>query len=121
MRRHARLKVRSRTREGVVVVAMATFLSFGLLQIGGYVEQRQRSTVGRHAVAVVPSDDGIYTGSILFTPIVGKICHEFLFDNRTGRINDKGKVDCERALHSADPKNWGFPRARAIANSFRDR
>ena|SRR5271156_3484402 len=100
---------------------MAAFLSLGLLQIGDYVAQRQRATVGQHAIAALSSDDEIYTGSILFMPIEGSICHQFLFDNRTGRINDQGNVDCERAQYAADSKNWGFARARAISAAFRDR
>jgi len=120
-----RSKIRRRSREGarqtVVVVALSAFLSLGLLQIGGYVIPHQRPTAGQHAVAVVPSDDEIYTGSILFMPIEGRICHQLLFDNRTGRVSDNGNVDCERSEYSADPKNWSFARARAISNAFRDR
>lgn len=126
MGRYARRsKIRWRSREGprqtVIVVVMAALLSFGLLQIGGYVAQRQRATAGENAAAALPSDDEIYTGSILFPPIKGRICHQFLFDNRTGRISDNGNVDCERAQYAGDPKNWGVSRARAISAAFRDR
>jgi hypothetical protein len=50
---------------------------------------------------IAPSDDEIYTGSILFVPPNdSNICRQVLFDNRTGRLNDNGLVDCERAsLH----------------------
>lgn len=126
MRKYARRsKIRWRSREvqrqTVIVVAMAALLSFGLLQIGEYVAQRQRTTAGENVVAASASDDEIYTGSILFPTIKGRICHQLLFDNRTGRISDKGNVDCERAQYAADPKNWGASRARAISAAFRDR
>ncbi len=120
-----RSKIRRRSREGArqtaVAVAMAALLALGLLQIREYVIPHQRAIAGQHAVVVIPSDDEIYTGSILFTPIEGRICHQFLFDNRTGRISDNGNVDCEGSQYRADPKNWGFARARAIGNSFHDR
>ena len=45
--------------------------------------------------AARPSDDEIYTGSILFVPDDGKVCRRVLFDNRTGRLSDSGLVDCE--------------------------
>jgi len=50
-------------------------------------------------LAATPSDDEIYTGSILFVPDDGKVCRRFLFDNRSGRLSDSGLVDCESAYY----------------------
>jgi hypothetical protein len=74
MSRYARRsKIRWRSREGphqtVIVVAMAALLSFGLLQLGELIAQSQRVTAGENVVAASPSDDEIYTGSILFPTI----------------------------------------------------
>ena len=69
-----------------------------------------------------PSDDEIYTGSILFVPNDGKICRQFLFDNRTGRTNDNGLVDCDHAYYpraSKAPVQWSSARAQVISESFR--
>jgi hypothetical protein len=68
----------------------------------------------------VPSDDDeIYTGSILFTPPEGKICHQILFDNRTGGFSDNGNVDCEFAVyHGAEAKHLPTARLWAISKGF---
>lgn len=69
---------------------------------------------------IAPNDDEIYTGSILFVPYDGRICRQVLFDNRTGRLNDNGFVDCESSYYQEQaeyPKQW--PRARVISESFR--
>jgi len=80
----------------------------------------QRKPPEAAAKAGAPSDDEIYTGSILFTPIEGRTCHQYLFDNRTGRIRDNGNVDCERSRY-AGSKNSPVARARAISAAFRGR
>jgi hypothetical protein len=38
------------------------------------------------------------TGSIIIVPTEGNICRQRLIDNATGRIRDKGDVDCDSAL-----------------------
>jgi len=101
-------------RQTVAVIALGALFAFGLHAIGGYAAPKHR------AVAVASNDDEIYTGSILYMPIEGRICHQFLFDNRTGRWSDNGDVDCERSAYHANPKNWSFARARAISAGFRD-
>ena len=72
--------------------------------------------------AMMPSDDEIYTGSILFVPDDETICCQFLFDNRTGRLTDNGLVECERA-HNEDisgrAMQWSSVRAKVISESFR--
>ena len=68
------------------------------------------------------SDDELYTGSILFVPNDGKICRQLLFDNRTGRMNDNGMVDRDRAYHQSAnkaPMQWSSARAQVISESFR--
>jgi hypothetical protein len=75
--------------------------------------------------AKLPSDDEIYTGSILFVPNDGKICRQLLFDNRTGLINDNGLVDCGHAYYQSVndiPAQWSAAsRARVVSESFRGR
>ena len=72
--------------------------------------------------APVPSDAEIYTGSILFVPDDGRVCRRFLFDNRTGQVQDNGVVDCEQAYYRGmgeDAKQWSTARALLISESFR--
>ncbi|HUI15985.1 MAG TPA: hypothetical protein VL048_21195 [Xanthobacteraceae bacterium] len=92
------------------IIVVAAFLALGVFVNQEYLTKRP------HAVQpVAPSNDEIYTGSILFTPPEGRICHQFLFDNRTGRFTDKGNVDCElaegiRAEHYSIPRIWAISR-----------
>jgi hypothetical protein len=69
---------------------------------------------------IAPSDDEIYTGSILFVPPNdSNICRQVLFNNRTGRLNDNGLVDCERASYRSAteiPQQWS--RVRVISEGF---
>jgi hypothetical protein len=125
MSRYARRsKIRRRPREGarqtVGVVAMGIALALGVVATDEFVTALRKPAEAA-AKAAAPSDDEIYTGSILFTPIEGRICHQFLFDNRTGRISDKGNVDCERAQQGAGSKNSPVARARAVSAAFRGR
>jgi hypothetical protein len=59
-------KVRQRTRQGSLhsLFVIAAFLTLGLFLNGKYVTWRQHAA----PVAIAPSDDEIYTGSILFMP-----------------------------------------------------
>jgi hypothetical protein len=69
-----------------------------------------------------PSEDEIYTGSILYLPNEGTICRQLLFDNRTGRFRDNGLVDCERAYYRGTGDSamvWPNARAVVIGQSFR--
>jgi hypothetical protein len=107
-------------RQSIIVAAVGACLGLGLLAAGGYV------AVTRHPAAVdtASNDDEIYTGSILYMPYEGRICHQFLFDNHTGRLSDNGSVDCDRAAYQgtdATPKHWSFARMRVISTGFRDR
>lgn len=115
-----RSKVRPRGRERshqmVVVAAIGGVLATGLFATREI--QIPRSPV---VATIAPSDDDdIYTGSILYMPYDGKVCQQVLFDNRTGRLNDNGLVDCERAIYrsvSTTPN----ARARTISGGFRQR
>jgi len=72
--------------------------------------------------ASAPSDDEVYTGSILYVPDEGKVCRQLLFDNRTGRVQDNGLVDCEHAYYRGTgdmTKQWSTARALVISESFR--
>jgi len=69
-----------------------------------------------------PSDDEIYTGSILFVPDDGKVCRRFPFDNRNGRLSYGGLVDCESAYYrspNAPPAQMSVARTQAISETFR--
>jgi hypothetical protein len=109
--------VRPRIRHGSLhtIVVVATFLTLGLFVNEEYVTKRQHAA----PVAIAPSDDEIYTGSILFMPPEGRICRQILFDNRTGRFSDNGNVDCEHAAYQgAEPKHWSAARLRAVSSGF---
>src|ERR1700689_3724363 len=94
-RSKVRPRGRERSRQMVVVAAIGGVLATGLFAT------REIQIPRSPAVATIaPSDDDeIYTGSILYMPYDGKICRQVLFDNRTGRLNDNGLVDCERAIY----------------------
>jgi hypothetical protein len=116
--RRPKVHPRSRHSARQTVLAIAAFLSPGLLAGGEYVTVKPRAPT----VAVAPSDDDIYTGSILYMPYDGSICRQLLFDNHTGRLSDNGNVDCEGAAYrSASDKLSSLSRAQVISNGFRDR
>jgi hypothetical protein len=102
-------------RQIAVLVSFAAPVALGLIASGKYIIARQLAA----ATALEPSDDEIYTGSILYVPDEGTICHQVLFDNRNGRMSDNGDVDCERAANS---KNWSSSeRLETIRFGFRAR
>jgi len=118
--RQAKSKPRSRdsSRQTVIVASIASALVLGGLASREYMIAKQRAT------AAVPSDEEIYTGSILFMPDQGPICRQLLFDNQTGRFADNGMVDCARAAYqgaSGTPKQWSAARVRVISDGFRQR
>jgi hypothetical protein len=65
--------------------------------------------------------DGIYTGAIRM-PTRGRFCRETAFDNRTGRMIDRGLVDCRQAgIHAAaqNPQvGIEYARLRSIGKAF---
>jgi hypothetical protein len=112
-----RAKTRSRARSRLILVVA----SIGGVLATGLFATREIEIPRSPAVVVrVPSDDELYTGSILFMPHQGTFCRQVLFDNRTGRLNDNGLVDCESAIYrSASSTPNG--RARTISEGFRER
>jgi hypothetical protein len=133
-----RSKRRKRSRDGLrhvaVVVTIGAVLIAGLFAAGDYVVQQRGPTTikafmktapGAAKVASAPgNDDGIYTGSILYLPYEGTNCRQILFDNRNGRLTDKGYVDCQNAEAQSgisSPKQWSAARVKVISDGFRDR
>jgi hypothetical protein len=111
--------VSERPRLMIVLSAMAAIMAAGFLATTHI--QIVRAPV---KPTTLVSDDEIYTGSILFVPNDGKTCRQFLFDNRTGRTNDNGLVDCDHAYYqgaSNAPMQWSSARAQVIGESFRRR
>jgi hypothetical protein len=110
---------RDRVRLIIAVAAVGTVLAAGLFATKEVEVARSLATE-----SIATRDEDIYTGSILFMPEDGTICRQFLFDNRTGRLNDNGLVDCEGAFYQSDgaaPKRWSSARVRVISTSFRGR
>jgi hypothetical protein len=141
MKRRSRLHSRTRSRDGarqsVVVIAIGAVIAAGLFVTGKYVATRQQTPPlimtmaaakaaarDRTLVATTASgDDEIYTGSILYMPDEGQICHQLFFDNLTGRLSDNGYVDCQRAIYgnlSGTPMQMSATRVRVISTGFRD-
>ena len=65
--------------------------------------------------------DQRYTGSIIL-PTHGTFCWEWMFDNRTGRMIDKGDVNCDEATAQLagknSPQGMDVIRLRAIGKAF---
>ena|ERR1700733_4435515 len=110
-------KIRPRSGGSLrTVVVVAAFLALGLFVNGEYSTKRPHAAP---QVVIAPSDDEIYTGSILVMPPAGRICHQLLFDNRTGRFSDNGNVDCEHASYQGmGAKHWSTARLWAISRGF---
>lgn len=83
-------------------------------------------TVLRHEASVKPPAGKIdnYSGSIIFVPTRGEDCQEFVIDNRTGKMWDKGSVNCNEAVSRADRDQRGGMstlRMNAIGKAFNHR
>ncbi len=68
------------------------------------------------------SDAEIYTGSLIIMPAAGEKCQQMMMDNRTGRMWEKGIVNCYDAASppSKDPNQAiSSQRINAIGNAFR--
>lgn len=102
---------------GVIAIGMS--LGVAALGLQHYVAYQRNAAV---AAAEAVSDDDIYTGSILYMPSRGNLCHQMLFDNLNGQFADNGYVDCiSAAYHSAadEPKHWPTARVHVISSGFR--
>lgn len=109
-------------RQTAVVISIGTLLGIALFVTGGYLAAG-RHTAALPQIAAAQSDDELYTGSILYMPDEGRICHQLLFQNLTGRLLDNGYVDCVAAtarIESDAPKQMSSARARVISTGFRD-
>ncbi len=118
-RRPAKKRRRTRilSRQPMAVVAIAAALAIGAIAADRYAAA-QREAVSS---AGGPSDDEIYTGSILYMPDDGKVCRQLLFNNRSGRFSDNGNVDCEQAAYRGSldaPKQWSVARLHVISSGF---
>jgi hypothetical protein len=68
------------------------------------------------------SDAEIYTGSLIIMPATGEKCQQMMMDNRTGRMWEKGIVNCYEAATPTqkDPSEAiSSKRINAIGNAFR--
>ena len=113
-----RRRARSASQQIFVVLGIGTILGVAAFATDNFVTNSRQP-----AAAVTQSDDEIYTGSILFTPNRGNLCHQLLFDNITGGFADNGLVDCDQAAyHGLEvPKRWSADRVRVISTGFRSR
>lgn len=105
-----------RWRQAAVIAAIAG------LSLGLFAAREIKVVQSPTNSPIMPSDDEIYTGSILFVPRDEKICRQFLFDNRTGRLTNNGLVDCERAYQrdlSGRAMRWSAERAKVVSEGFR--
>jgi len=104
-------------RQAWVAIAFGITLVLGALASDEYAALKRQAD----AAANAPSDDEIYTGSILYMPNEGNICRQLLFDNHNGHFADNGYVDCERAFYQGgpnSPKQWSAARLRVISYGF---
>jgi hypothetical protein len=117
-RSKARAHNRERSRHMVFLAAIGSVLAVGLF-VAGEIKVGQFlpwALLSRPAPA--PTEDEIYTGSILYVPNEGTTCRQLLFDNRTGRFRDNGLVDCEHAYYrGAGESAMVRPNARAVVIS----
>jgi len=68
------------------------------------------------------TDAEIYTGSLIIMPAAGEKCQQLMMDNRTGRMWEKGIVNCYDAASppSKDPNQAiSSQRINAIGSAFR--
>jgi hypothetical protein len=94
-RSNARARGRERSRQMVYLAAIGSVLGVGLfaageLKVGQFLPWLPRLSLSKPAP--VPTEEEIYTASILYLPNEGTTCRQLLFDNRTGRFRDNGLV-----------------------------
>ena len=125
-RSNARARGRERSRQMLFLAAIGSVLTVGLF-VAGELEAGQFPpwlplSKPAQASKPAPSEEEIYTGSILYVPSEGTICRQLLFDNRTGQLRDNGLVDCEQAYYRGTGESarlWPNARAAVISQSFR--
>ncbi len=116
---HGRGRADNRVRQvSIVVIGIASVLGLGALATDQYLTMAQHQFPGTFETA---KGNAIYTGSILYVPDTGSVCHQWLFDNRNGQLNDKGDINCNDVDEDINgPKNWSTARMRVISDGFRD-
>jgi hypothetical protein len=64
-----------------------------------------------------------YTGSIIIVPTRGDNCWQMMLDNRTGKMWEKGFVNCYEAVHPERDQRSGMSslRINAIGKAFNRR
>lgn len=96
---------------------LAAVVAFSL-----FVDTRQSGVTSRTAAGPhIPTEEEIYTGSILFMPYQGNDCRQSLLDNLTGQIRDNGVVPCDSAMLDAgngQRRAWSAARVDAIRDGF---
>lgn len=68
------------------------------------------------------SEAETYTGSIIVVPATGENCRQLMIDNRTGRMWDKGLVNCYEAASPPEKDSSSAissKRINSIGNAFR--
>jgi hypothetical protein len=121
-RSKARTRSRERWRQMVFLAAIASVPAIGLFAVGQLEIEQLLARFSAAQSAPPPSEAEIYTGSILYLPDLGTTCRQFLFDNRNGRVQDNGFVDCEQAHYRGigeSMRQVSIPRAVVISQSFR--
>jgi hypothetical protein len=96
---------------------LAAVVAFTLFVDSGPAAVTRRAAAPPH----VPTEEEIYTGSILFMPYEGNDCRQSLLDNLTGQIRDNGVVPCDRAMidaGSTQRRAWSAARVDAIRDGF---
>ncbi len=100
-----------------IVLGCAVFIVGLLIYAIDWSSLRQDTTVRRQPNG--GNGEQPYTGSIIL-PMRGKLCWEGLFDNRTGRMIDKGNVNCDEATHHLAEKDQpAVTHLRAVGKAFR--
>lgn len=104
--------------------ALVVVLGLGALLVVAALATDQIVTAARHrADAKIPELDAdeIYTGSIVYIPKTDDKCHQWLFDNRSGRFTDNGAIDCEVAESEGmdGPEQTSAARIKGISDGFR--
>jgi hypothetical protein len=110
-------------RQTAVVITIGMLLGTALFVTGGYLTTKQRAVAPEPGVAQTQTDAEIYTGSILYMPDEGRVCHQLLFQNLTGRFVDNGYVDCLGAAYlesEGPPKRMSTARVKVISSGFRE-
>jgi hypothetical protein len=121
-RSNARARGRERSRQMVFLAAIGSVLAVGLFVAGELKVGQFLPRLSLSKPVPTPTEDEIYTGSILYLPNDGTTCRQLLFDNRTGLFRDNGLVDCEQAYYRGTGESanlWPNARAVVISQGFR--